>query len=102
MNEIYADHAATSYPRPPQVVQAMIEYLRDIGCNPGRGGYRRSINAARMVYETRALLADFFHVPQPEQIIFTPSVTYSLNLVLKGLLAAGDHVLISSMEHNAV
>ncbi|MCR3920999.1 MAG: aminotransferase class V-fold PLP-dependent enzyme [Firmicutes bacterium] len=102
MKEIYADHAATTYPRPAQVAEAMLGYLRDIGCSPGRGGYRRALDAARMVYDTRCLLADFFHVPQPEQIVFTPSVTYSLNLVTKGLLAAGDHVLISSMEHNAV
>lgn len=102
MQEIYADHAATTYPRPVQVAEAMVGYIRDIGCNPGRGGYRRALDAARMVYETRTLLADFFHVPQPEQIIFTPSVTYALNLVIKGLLSAGDHVLISSMEHNAV
>ena len=102
MKEIYADHAATSYPRPPQVAEAMTNYLQNIGCNPGRGGYRRSLEAARMVYETRVLLADFFHVPQPEQVVFTPSVTYSLNLVLKGVLTSGDHVLISSMEHNAV
>ncbi|HZK24603.1 MAG TPA: aminotransferase class V-fold PLP-dependent enzyme [Oscillospiraceae bacterium] len=102
MKEIYADHAATTFPRPPQVAEAMVSYIRDIGCSPGRGGYRRALNAARLVYETRTILADFFNVPQPEQIIFTPSVTYALNLVIKGLLTAGDHVLISSMEHNAV
>lgn len=102
MKEIYADHAATTYPRPPEVVQAMTDYLVEIGCSPGRGGYQRALDAARMVYNARTKLADFFRVPEPEQIIFTPSVTYSLNLVLKGLLQEGDHVLISSMEHNAV
>ena len=102
MKEIYADHAATTYPRPPEVVRAMTDYLVEIGCSPGRGGYKRALDAARMVYDARTKLAHFFHVPEPEQIIFTPSVTYSLNLVLKGLLQAGDHVLISSMEHNAV
>ncbi|NLP37848.1 MAG: aminotransferase class V-fold PLP-dependent enzyme [Firmicutes bacterium] len=102
METIYADHAATTFPRPQQVVDAMVNYLCNIGCNPGRGGYGRSLDAARLVYEARTLLAEFFHVPQPEQIIFTPSVTYSLNLVLKGLLQPGDHVIVSSMEHNAV
>lgn len=102
MREIYADHATTTFPRPPAVVENMLHYLRDIGCSPGRGAYHRSLEAARMVYEARVLLARFFAVPEPEQIIFTPNVTTSLNLVFKGLLAEGDHVLISSMEHNAV
>ena len=102
MKEIYADHAATTFPRPPQVSDAMSSYLLDIGCSPGRGGYRRSLDAARLVYETRTLLAQFFNVPQPEQVVFTPSITYSLNLLIKGLLQPGDHVVISSMEHNSV
>ena len=102
MKVIYADHAATTFPRPPQVIEAMVNYLRHIGCNPGRGGYRHALDAARHVYEARTLLATFFHVPKPEQIIFTPNVTSSLNLVIKGLLKPGDHVLLSSMEHNAV
>ncbi|NLM45448.1 MAG: aminotransferase class V-fold PLP-dependent enzyme [Firmicutes bacterium] len=102
MKTIYADHAATTYPRAQEVIDAMVAYMKDIGCSPGRGGYRLSLDASRLVYETRVLLAEFFHVPQPEQVIFTPSVTYALNLVLKGLLAEGDRVLISSMEHNAV
>lgn len=102
MTEIYADHAATTFPRPPEVVAAISDYLLQIGCNPGRGGYRRSLEAARLVYEARLFLAALLNVPRPEQVIFTPSVTYALNLLLKGLLRAGDHILISSMEHNAV
>jgi cysteine desulfurase family protein len=102
MKEIYADHAATTFPKPPQVAEAMVSFLRDIGCSPGRGGYRKALDAARLVYDTRTLLASFFHVPRPEQIVFTPNVTESLNLVVKGLLQEGDHVIVSSMEHNAV
>jgi cysteine desulfurase family protein len=102
LTEIYADHAATTFPRPPEVVIAIAEYLQQIGCNPGRGGYSRSLEAARLVYESRRTLADLFNVAGPEQVIFTPSVTYALNLIVKGLLRTGDHVLISSMEHNAV
>jgi cysteine desulfurase family protein len=102
MRETYADHAATSFPKPPEVLEAMVTFLREIGCSPGRGGYRKSLDAARLVYETRTLLASFFNVPQPEQIIFTSNVTAALNLVVKGLLTEGDHVIISSMEHNAV
>ncbi|NLN06787.1 MAG: aminotransferase class V-fold PLP-dependent enzyme [Firmicutes bacterium] len=102
MKTIYVDHAATTYPRAQEVIDAMVYYMKEIGCSPGRGGHRRSLDAARLIYETRILLSEFFNVPQPEQVVFTPSVTYALNLVLKGLLAEGDQVLISSMEHNAV
>jgi cysteine desulfurase family protein len=102
LREIYADHAATTFPRIPEMAQAITSYLQEIGCSPGRGGYRRALDAARLVYETRAALGELFNVPCPEQVIFTPSVTYSLNLLLKGLLKEGDHVIISSMEHNAV
>jgi len=102
MKEIYADNAATTFPKPPEVISAITSYFTDIGCSPGRGGYRRAIEAARLMYNTRVSLAEFFNVPAPEQIVFTPSVTYSINLLLKGLLKEGDHVIISSMEHNAV
>lgn len=102
MREVYADYAATTYPRPRQVAEAMSSYMLEIGCSPGRGGYRKALDAARLVYDARTALASFFHVPHPEQVIFTPSVTYSLNLFIKGLLREKDHVLISSMEHNAV
>jgi len=102
LKEIYADHAATTFPRPKEVVDAISEYLTQNSFNPGRGGYRRSLDAARIVYDTRTSLAEFFNVPCPEQVIFTPGATYALNLLFKGLLRTGDHVLISSMEHNAV
>lgn len=102
MPEIYADHAATTFPRPPEIVDAISDYLLEIGCSPGRGGYRRALEAARLVFEARLSLAELFNVPRAEQIIFTPSVTYALNLLLKGILQPGDHALISSMEHNAV
>lgn len=102
MPEIYADHAATTFPRPPEIVEAISAFLLEIGCNPGRGGYSRALDAARLVFEARLSLAGLFNVPRAEQIIFTPSVTYALNLLLKGILQPGDHVLISSMEHNAV
>ncbi|MBT9140484.1 MAG: Cysteine desulfurase [Dehalococcoidia bacterium] len=102
LGKFNADHAATTFPRPPEVVGAVSDYLVQVGCNPGSGGYRRSLEAARLVYEARQTLAALFNVPRPEQVVFAPNVTYALNLVFKGLLRAGDHVLISSIEHNAV
>ncbi len=99
---IYLDNSATTFPKPPQVYRAVNQVMREYGFNPGRGGYRRSLMTSKKVYETRKLIKDFFHAPAEEAVIFTPSCTYALNAVLKGVLHHGDHVVISSLEHNAV
>lgn len=99
---IYLDNSATSWPKPPQVKEAMIKYMEEIGANPGRSGHLLSIEAARVLYEARESLANLFHVRDPLRIIFTLNATESLNLALKGLLRPGDHVITSSMEHNSV
>ena len=99
---IYLDNAATSWPKPPGVAAAMVRFLEEVGANPGRSGHRRSIEAGRLVYRTRAALAALFGLADPLRIVFTPNVTYALNLVLRGLLRPGDHVVTSGMEHNAV
>lgn len=99
---IYLDHAATSWPKPPAVIQAMSDYLEKAGGNPGRSGHRLSIAAARYVYDTREALAELFRAPDPLRIIFTHNVTYAINLALRGLLHPGDRVVTSSIEHNSV
>ena len=99
---IYLDNAATSWPKPPQVKEAMVKFMDEIGANPGRSGHLLSIEAARILYETRETLAKLFHVRDPLRIVFTLNATESINLVLKGLLKPGDHILTSSMEHNSV
>ncbi len=99
---IYLDHAATSWPKPPQVVQAMSNYLETAGGNPGRSGHRLSIAAARYVYDAREALAELFHAPDPLRIVFTLNVTHALNLALRGFVHPGDHVVTSSIEHNSV
>jgi cysteine desulfurase family protein len=99
---IYLDNSATSWPKPPQVKEAMVNFMEEIGANPGRSGHLLSIEAARVLYEARESLANLFHVRDPLRIIFTLNATESLNLVLKGLLRPGDHVITSSMEHNSV
>lgn len=76
--------------------------MRLYAFNPGRGGYRRSIATAQKVYDARKTAADFFHVKTVENVIFTPGCTQALNMVVKGILRPGDHVVISSLEHNAV
>ncbi|MDI3534166.1 MAG: hypothetical protein PWQ82_531 [Thermosediminibacterales bacterium] len=102
MRQVYLDNAATSRPKPPAVWEAMENYMKNIGCSPGRGGYECSLEAGRILLETRVLLKDFFNIPSPEQVIFTQNITHSLNMALKGLLKKGDHVITSSMEHNSV
>jgi len=99
---IYLDNAATSWPKPPEVVRAMAEFLERAGGNPGRSGHGLSIAAGRVVYETRESLAEFFHAPDPLRVIFTQNATYAINLVLRGLLHPGDRVVTTAMEHNAV
>lgn len=99
---IYLDHAATSWPKPPDVVRAMSAYLESAGGNPGRSGHRLSIAAARYVYDAREAIADLFHAPDPLRVIFTLNVTHALNLAMRGLLRPGDHVVTTGIEHNSV
>jgi cysteine desulfurase family protein len=77
-------------------------YIKDIGCNLDRSGYGTSCVLNKMARESRILLAELFNHPRSNEVVMTPSITYALNIVLKGLLQRGDHVLISGMEHNAV
>ncbi len=99
---IYLDNAATSFPKPPDVLQAMANFLERAGGNPGRSGHRLSIEAGRIVYNTRETIAELFNAPDPMRVIFTLNATHAINLVLRGLLHPGDRVVTTSMEHNAV
>ena len=99
---IYFDNAATSWPKPPEVLAAIADCLADAGGNPGRAGHRLSIAAARVVEETREQLAGFFTISDPSRIVFTHNATHALNLALYGLLHPGDHVVTTSVEHNSV
>jgi cysteine desulfurase / selenocysteine lyase len=99
---IYLDHAATSWPKPQEVMNAMAYFLERAGGNPGRAGHRLSIDAGRIVYNARETLAEFFNASDPLRVIFTANATQAINLCLYGILRPGDHVITSSMEHNAV
>jgi len=99
---IYLDNAATSFPKPESVYQAVDHFNRYIGANPGRSGYPAARKAGKMVAETRELLAELFHVDEPGQIVFTSNATEALNLGLKGLLSPGDHVVTTVTDHNSV
>jgi cysteine desulfurase family protein len=99
---IYLDNAATSWPKPPEVLKAIANVLEQAGGNPGRSGHQLSIAAARVVYDTREDIAQLVNCPDPLRVIFTENATYALNLSIYGLLKKGDRVVTSSMEHNAV
>jgi cysteine desulfurase/selenocysteine lyase len=99
---IYFDNPATSWPKPPQVKEAMNKFMEEVGANPGRSGHFLSIKAARIIYEAREVLSVLFHVKDSSRLVFTLNATESINLALKGLLKPGDHIITSSMEHNSV
>lgn len=102
MKKIYLDNSATSFPKAPTVCQAMCNYIENIGGNVGRGTYQSSYTAGHVVYETRELLCKLFNFNNPLNVVFTMNITYSLNILLRGLLKPNDHVIVSSMEHNAI
>lgn len=99
---IYMDNAATSWPKPEEVYQAMDSFMRTNGANPGRSGHRPSIEAGRVIFEAREALAQLFGVSDPGRIILTSNATEALNIVIQGMLHPGDHVVTSGMEHNSV
>ena len=99
---IYFDNAATSWPKPPGVIEAMRYCIEEVGANPGRSGHKMSLEANKLVTGTRERLASLFNIDDPERIVFTLNATDALNLAIKGLLNEGDHVITSSMEHNSV
>ena len=101
-DRIYFDQASTSFPKAPGVAKAMYAYLTNLGTNVNRGCYEDAYAAEETVFNTRKLLAQLFHFPLTKNVILTGNITQSLNMLLKGLLRPGDHVLVSSMEHNAV
>ncbi len=99
---IYMDNAATSWPKPPSVLEAMVFYQERIGASAGRGGYRRAIDASRLIFDAREAVAGLFGVTDSKRIIFTLNCTEALNIVLRGWLREGDRVVTTSMEHNSV
>lgn len=99
---IYFDNAATSWPKPEKVYKAAEKYLRSVGGNPGRSAHTRSLQAERLIYETRERACSFLGAARPDEIIFTLNATDSLNMAIKGLLEVGDHVVYTSLEHNSV
>ena len=101
MSRVYLDNAATSWPKPPAVYDAVDRYQRTLGAAAGRSAYRDAVDVERLVLETRRRIAQLVGLTEPRRIIFTCNGTDSLNLALHGLLRPGDHVVTSVVEHNS-
>lgn len=99
---IYLDHAATSWPKPPGVGEAMMEILNGPAANAGRGNHGMALQAGRVLFRTRSQLAKLFNISNPNNIAFTSNTTSALNLAIKGFLRPGDHVIATMIEHNSV
>ncbi len=102
MEKIYLDNAATTFPKPPQVARAVYQYMTGEGVNINRSCYDSAYRVEEAVFETRQLLCELFGGPDCRNVVFTKNATESLNVLLKGFLRPGDHVIVSSLEHNAV
>jgi len=100
--EIYLDNAATSFPKAPGVAKAVYNFMENVGATAGRGAYQRALQADKLVYETRKIIGQLFNFDDPSRVIFTANVTESLNLAISGIVKKGDHIITSSLEHNAV
>ncbi len=99
---IYFDNAATSWPKPPGVAEAMTRFIDEVGANPGRAAHRQALEAGRIVYSAREAVCELFRAPDPLRLVWCKNATEALNLALRGLLRPGDHVVTSSMEHNSM
>ena len=101
-DRIYADNAATSFPKPPEVLEAMRRYAEELGASAGRGAYREAVETGEMVADCRRRVARLIHAADARNIVFTLNCTEALNLAIKGLLQPGDHAVTSAMDHNSV
>ncbi|HPW68639.1 MAG: aminotransferase class V-fold PLP-dependent enzyme [Desulfomonilia bacterium] len=99
---VYLDNAATSWPKPPSTIHAMVEFDRSIGANPGRSGHSRSVDAGRVLIDTREAASGLFGVSNVLGVVFTKNITEALNTVILGLLKDGGHAVTTSLEHNSV
>lgn len=99
---IYFDNAATTKYKPEPVYESVNYYLREYGVSPGRGSYSLGIDASRMLYKARCIVGKYFGMSRADKVLFTKNSTEAINLFVNGILKAGDHVIISCYEHNAV
>ena len=99
---IYLDNAATTFPKPKEVATAVYDFMVNNGTSSGRGSYKKAMQSDYIVYECRKLIGKLFNFDNPKKVVFTSNVTDSLNIAMRGILKENDHVITSSLEHNAV
>lgn len=99
---IYFDNAATSFPKPPEVISEVNKCIKHYCGNPGRSGHRLSVYSSEKVFESRELVSALVGCDEPERVVFTQNASYALNIAIKNLALKGGHVLISDIEHNSV
>ncbi|MBU1121788.1 MAG: aminotransferase class V-fold PLP-dependent enzyme [Candidatus Omnitrophica bacterium] len=99
---IYADNAATTWPKPQCVIESMRNFFFNVGANPGRSGHRMSVNSARILFDAREETAAFFGLDNSQNVVFTLNATHALNIAIRGIPKKEGHVIISSFEHNSV
>jgi cysteine desulfurase/selenocysteine lyase len=99
---IYLDNGATSFPKPEEVYHFMDYFYRNFGVNPGRSGYDLCMEAGEVVETTRKMLTEFFHGTDPNRLCFSYNSTDALNLIIFGMLQAGDHAITTNLDHNSV
>ncbi len=99
---IYLDNGATSFPKPPGMVEEMVRCMKTYCGNPGRSGHPMSLKTGEEVYRARKAVASLFGIDKPERLIFTLNTTGALNTAIKGVLCEGDHAVTTAMEHNSV
>lgn len=99
---IYLDNAATSWPKPPSVTEAMVRCMHETAANPGRGSHAMAVRASRVLFDARRKLARLFNIANPNDIAFTLNATHALNMAIQGWLRPGDHVISTTLEHNSI
>lgn len=99
---IYMDNAATSFPKPAEVMAKMIEAYSQFGVSSGRSGYDLAVEAELIIHETRKKVARFFGCSDPQRVVFAANATDALNLAIQGLVGSGDHIVSTKLEHNSV
>ena len=99
---VYFDNAATSFPKPDSVYDAIISAMKDYGANPGRSGHKMALKLSREIYNTREMISKMVNIGNPMNAIMIFNATQGLNMGIRGVLKEGDHVITTSMEHNSV
>ncbi|HHQ49681.1 MAG TPA: aminotransferase class V-fold PLP-dependent enzyme, partial [Acidobacteria bacterium] len=99
---VYLDNAATTFPKPDEVVDSMSELCRTKGVNPGRTGFDLALEAEDIIAQARSGLTALFGGTDPNRLVFSHNVTDSLNLLINSVLEPGDHVVTTRLEHNSV